>query len=94
MPIQSFAHKGLRQFYEDDNARGVLSQQIDKIRDMLAAIDNAEDLDEIGLFPGWRLHPLKGEYDGFYSLTVTGNWRIIFRFEDGDAYDLDLIDYH
>ena len=94
MPIQSFAHKGLRQFYEDDNVRGVLSQQIDKIRDMLAAIDSAEDLDEIGLFPGWRLHPLKGEYDGFYSLTVTGNWRIIFRFEDGDAYDLDLIDYH
>ena len=65
MPIQSFSHRGLRQFYEDNNARGVLSQQVDKIfnikiRDMLAAIDVAEDIDEIRLFPGWRLHPLKG----------------------------------
>ncbi len=94
MPIQSFRHKGLRKFFEDDNSRGVLSQQVDKIRDMLAAIDSADDVDEIGLFPGWRLHPLKGDYEGFYSITVTGNWRIIFRFEDGDADDLDLIDYH
>ena len=94
MPVQSFRHKGLRQLYENDNSRGVLSQQVDKLRDILAAIDVAEGVEEIGLFPGWRLHPLKGEYDGFYSLTVTGNWRIIFRFEEGDAHDLDLIDYH
>lgn len=94
MPIQSFRHKGLKKLFEDDNARGVLSQQVDKIRDMLAAIDAADEVEEIGLFPGWRLHPLKGDYEGFYSITVTGNWRIVFRFEDGDADDLDLIDYH
>ena len=94
MPIQSFRHKGLKKLFEDDNARGVLSQQVDKIRDMLAAIDAADEVEEIGLFPGWRLHPLKGDYEGFYSITVTGNWRIVFRFEEGDADDLDLIDYH
>ena len=44
--------------------------------------------------PGWRLHPLKGKLAGYWSLTVTGNWRLTFKFEDGDAYDLDLLDYH
>ena len=53
-----------------------------------------EDDQEVGLFPGWRLHPLKGDLKGFWSVTITGNWRLIFRFEDGDAFDLDLVDYH
>jgi toxin HigB-1 len=48
----------------------------------------------MALFPGWRLHPLTGELRGFWSLTVTGNWRLIFRFEDGEARDVDLVDYH
>ena len=49
---------------------------------------------EVGLFPGWRLHPLKGDLKGFLSVTITGNWRVIFRFADGDAFDVDLVDYH
>jgi toxin HigB-1 len=46
------------------------------------------------LFPGWRLHPLKGDLKGFWSVTITGNWRVVFRFEKGDALDVDLTDYH
>ena len=49
---------------------------------------------DVGLFPGWKLHPLKGDLKGFWSVTVTGNWRVIFRFEKGDAFDVDLVDYH
>jgi proteic killer suppression protein len=51
-------------------------------------------MDEMQVMPGWRLHALKGNFEGFWSVTITGNWRLIFRFEDGDAFDLDLIDYH
>jgi proteic killer suppression protein len=48
----------------------------------------------MGVYPGWRLHPLKGDMKDFWSLTVTGNWRLVFRMESGDACDVDLIDYH
>jgi toxin HigB-1 len=66
----------------------------EKISDILLAIDEAANPHEVGLFPGWRLHPLKGELKGFWSVSVSGNWRVIFRFEQGDAFDLDLVDYH
>lgn len=65
-----------------------------KIADLLLAIDEAERPQDVGLFPGWRLHPLKGDLQGFWSVIVSGNWRIIFRFEKGDAFDVDLVDYH
>jgi proteic killer suppression protein len=94
MPIRNFRHKGLRRLFVDDDARGVPPQLATKLRDMLAAVDTADSVGEIALFPGWRLHELKGEYDGYWSLTVTGNLRVIFRFESGDAFDLELIDYH
>jgi toxin HigB-1 len=61
---------------------------------MLLAIHTAATVDDIAVVPGWRLHPLKGNLAGYWGLTVTGNWRLIFRFEDGDAFDLDLLDYH
>lgn len=61
---------------------------------MLLAIDTAEAIGDLDVLPGWRLHPLKGELAGIWSLTVTGNWRLTFRFEDGDAFELDLVDYH
>jgi proteic killer suppression protein len=65
-----------------------------KITDLLLAIDEAEPAQDIGPFPGWRLHQLKGDLQGFWSVTVSDNWRIIFRFEKGDAFDVDLVDYH
>ncbi len=92
--IVSFRHKGLRKFYERSDAGGLPAQSAAKIKRMLSVIDTAQSVDEIGLYPGWRLHPLKGAYQGFWSLTVSGNWRIIFRFESGDAMELDYVDYH
>ena len=94
MSIQSIRHKGLRQLFERDEARRVPAAAADKLRDMLLAIYTAKIVGDISLVPGWRLHPLKGDLAGWWSLTVTSNWRLTFRFEDGDAFDLDLLDYH
>jgi proteic killer suppression protein len=92
--IKSFKHKGLKRLFENNEPKAVPSGQAQKILDVFAALDTAAEPGEVGLFPGWKLHPLKGDLKGFWSVTITGNWRMIFRFEDGDAYDLDLIDYH
>ena len=92
--IKSFKSKKLKRFFEADDAAGLPSGQSQKIADILAAIDTAERPAEVALFPGWRLHPLKGGLKGFWSVTITGNWRLLFRFEDGDAFDVDLVDYH
>ena len=91
--IENFRHKGLARFFEDDDRRKVPASQIDKIARILARLNEAVTVQDMGL-PGYRLHPLKGELAGFWSVTVSGNWRIIFRFENGSAYDVDLIDYH
>jgi proteic killer suppression protein len=68
----------------------------DKVRKLLFALETAETLDQLSRFPGWKLHPLRGDLKGFWSLTVTGNWRLIFRFDESTntASDIDLIDYH
>ena len=92
--IKSFRHKGLKRLFGNNEPKAVPSGQVQKILDVLAVLDTAAEPGEVGLFPGWKLHPLKGDLKGFWSVTITGNWRMIFRFEDGDAYDLDLIDYH
>jgi proteic killer suppression protein len=96
MRLVRFRHKGLKQLQEDGNAKGVPPAMIDKLRKLLFAVETAEDLGQLGLFPGWKLHPLKGGMKGFWSLTVTGNWRLIFRYDEeaNTAYDIDLIDYH
>ena len=96
MHIESIRHKGLRLLYEEDNAKGVQASAVDKLKKLLLAIETAASLDELAVFPGWRLHPLKGELEGFWSLTVTGNWRLIFQYEakTNTASILDLIDYH
>ena len=92
--IKSFKSRKLKRFYQAGDVAGLPSGQSQKIADILAAIDTAEQPGEVALFPGWRLHPLKGGLKGFWSVTITGNWRLIFRFEDGDAFDVDLVDYH
>jgi len=96
MQFARFRHKGLRQLYEDDIARGVPPAMADKLRKLLFAMEPAKDLGLISRFPGWKLHPLKGDLNGFWSLTVTGNWRLIFRYdqETNTASDINLIDYH
>ena len=92
--ISTIRHKGLKDLYERNITRGLPTQSISKIRRMLSVIDTANTVDEISVYPGWRLHSLSGDYDGYWSLTVTGNWRLIFKFEAGEASDLDYVDYH
>jgi len=94
MAIGTIKHKGLRRLYQDDDSRGVSAAHADKLRDMLHALDAASTVDEIETVPGWRLHPLKGDLKGLWSMTISGNWRLVFRFEGGDAFELDLTDYH
>jgi toxin HigB-1 len=91
--IGSFRHKGLRQLFEDDIAKGVRADHLRKIRQILALLDAASSLDDLN-FPTFRLHPLKGELKGFWSLWVNGNWRIIFTLENGVVDNVDLVDYH
>jgi len=96
MQLVRFRHKGLAWFYLKGNARSLPAAMADKLGKLLFAIETAESLEQLGKFPGWKLHPLKGELKGFWSLTVTGNWRLIFRYEEdaNAASEIDLIDYH
>lgn len=94
MAILSFRHKGLQRLFEQDDRSGVPPALARKLLDMLMAIDSATAIDELGVFPGWRLHALTGSLKGHWSLSVTGNRRLIFRFKRGNVLDLDLLDYH
>jgi toxin HigB-1 len=91
--IRSFRHKGLRLLYEDDNPRGIDQQHAQKLRDILARLDAAQQVVDMDL-PGFRLHRLRGELSDFWAVTVRANWRVIFRFENGEALDVDYVDYH
>jgi proteic killer suppression protein len=91
--IRSFRHKALRRLYQNDDARGLPSEHASKLRDILALLDAASAPADIDL-PGLRLHSLKGEMKGYWAVTVRANWRVVFRFEGGDAQDVDYIDYH
>jgi proteic killer suppression protein len=91
--IASFRHKGLKLVYETGSPRKLPSQLVNKIERVLARLDVAAGPSDMDL-PGFRLHPLTGDLHGFRSVRVSANWRIIFRLEDGDAHDVDLIDYH
>jgi proteic killer suppression protein len=91
--IQSIRHKGLRRLHEDDDLRGVLGEHVEKLRDILARLDAAATAADMDL-PGFRLHELKGDRKGFLAVTVRANWRVTFRFANGDAVDVDYVDYH
>ena len=91
--IESFKHKGLRQLFEDGSPRGVNAEHVRKITQILALLHAAEKIADVD-YTTFRLHPLKGGLAGFWSLTVRANWRVIFRFEGGSAFDVDLVDYH
>ena len=91
--IRSFRHKGLQSFFETGSTKGVRADHGKRLARLLSFLDRATGPDDVDL-PGWRLHPLKGELAGFWSLTISGNWRVIFRFIDGDVELLDYLDYH
>ena len=90
--IVSFRHRGLRRLFEDDDPRRLPPEQVEKIAVILARLDAAEQIGDMNA-PGLRLHRLAGNLKGF-SVTITANWRVIFRFDDGKAFDVDLVDYH
>ena len=89
----SIRHKGLKRLHADDDPRGVIAEHADKLRRILARLDAAKALSDMDL-PGYRLHALKGELRGFSAVTVRANWRVVFRFEQSEAVDVDYVDYH
>jgi proteic killer suppression protein len=92
MPIRSIRHKGLWLLYEEDDARGVPAASADRLRDVLSALATARCIDELRPVPGWHIEALRGGLAGRWSLTVARKCWLVFRFEDGDAFELDLVD--
>lgn len=91
--IKTFRHKGLHRFFAKGDYRGIPAQhaaRIERLLDRLDAAPRAEDMD----LPGCCFHPLKSDRKGVYAVSVSGNWRLTFRFEGEDAVDVDLEDYH
>lgn len=91
--ICSIRHKGLRRLFEEDDARGVDPGHVKKLRNILARLEAARVVSDMDL-PGFRLHPLQGDLKGYWAVTVRANRRVIFRLVDGDASDVDCLDYH
>lgn len=91
--IRTFIHKGLERFFTKGDHRGIISKtevRTERMLDRLDAIERPEDMN----IPGYKFHPLSGDRKGVYAITVTGNWRITFRFDGKDAIDVNLEDYH
>lgn len=91
--IRSIRHKGLRLLYERGDHRGVASERAARIEEIMALLDVARSPRDLDL-PGFRLHRLHGDLAGWWSIAVSGNWRIVFRIIEGDVHDVDLLDYH
>ena len=91
--IRTLRHRGLKRLYERGDPSKVRADQAERIALALADLDDAGKPSDLDL-PWYQLHPLKGDLKGFWSISISANWRIIFRFEEGDAYDVDLVDYH
>ena len=91
--IKSFKHKGLEKFFETGSTRGIQTKHSTKLRMQLSALDTAQTIEDLDV-PGYRLHSLKGTRKGLWSITVNGNWRVTFKFTDGNAYIVNYEDYH
>jgi len=91
--IKSFAHKGIKAFFEIGTKAGIQAAHAPRLRLQLAALNRAKTPSDMAV-PNWKLHPLKGNLAEHWAVTVNGNWRITFRFENGDALLVDYQDYH
>lgn len=91
--IASIQHKGLKRLWTKNDASKLPPDQVGKIRDILTLLNAAEKVDDMN-FPGSALHKLKGTMKNYWAVTVKANWRIIFEFENGNAYLVDYLDYH
>lgn len=91
--IKSIRHKGLKNLFYKSNPSGVQADHVNRLKNLLALLNAAETVDNMA-FPGSQLHPLKGQLKNHWSVRVSGNWRLTFKFIDGDAYIVDYQDYH
>lgn len=91
--IQKFKHKGLKRLFESGISSGVDPQHVTRIWKILALLETAENLEDMDL-PGLGLHQLKGNRKGTWAVKVSGNWRITFKIQSGDAFDVNYEDYH
>lgn len=91
--IKNFKHKGLKEFFSIGNTRGIIVNHERKLRLILTKLNSMNIIDDMN-YPGSGLHHLKGNLKNFFSVNVNGNWRIIFRFENGEVFDVDYLDYH
>ena len=96
MRIRNFSHKGLKKLYAEDIAKGIPQDTTDKLRKMLAFLDDMQDVEELRSLPAWKAHLLAGDRKGTWSLSVTGNRRLTFRIDsaENEICDLNLEDYH
>jgi proteic killer suppression protein len=91
--IESFKHKGLKRLFEENDRSKLAADMVEKIRLVLSALEEAGSIDDLNQ-PSFRLHRLKGDFEGYWAVTVRANWRIIFRFEGDKASNVNLVDYH
>ena len=91
--IRSFKHRGLKRLYERGDRSGIRPDLLETVERILTVLDNAATPQALDL-PRYRLHQLKGDLKGFWSVTVRASWRIVFRLAEGDAFDVELVDYH
>ena len=91
--IKSFVHKGLEKFFLDGIKKGIQAKHSQKLADILDRLDASRAVRDMN-FPGSNLHQLKGKMRGIWSVKVSGNWRIVSQFKNGDAFDVDYVDYH
>lgn len=91
--IKSFKHKGLEQFSYSGSKKGIIPTHAKKLGKLLDRLNAATELRDLN-FPGSNFHSLSGNYKGMNSISVSGNWRLIFRFKEADVYDIDYLDYH
>jgi proteic killer suppression protein len=91
--VRNFRHKGLQRLFQHDDGSKLPPDMVARIKLILSTLHAAQEIEAMNI-PTFRLHPLKGEMKGFFSVTVRANWRIIFRFEGGEAFDIDFVDYH
>jgi toxin HigB-1 len=91
--IRSFRHKGLENFFYDGSKKGIQPKHAEKLADILDRLDAAKAVEDMN-FPGADLHPLKGALKGHWAVRVSGNWRIIYTFHEGNVFVVDYVDYH
>jgi len=91
--IKSFRHKGLKKLYDTGSRQGIIPEHANRLRLIIARLDASQSPQDMDL-PGLNLHMLKGKYNGYWAVSVSANWCVIFRFEDNSAVDIDYLDYH